>query len=157
MWSFAIYTDLALAVTTLTTPSIELSCEEGACFLGGLLSWDTAVLLYITGKCYFYHKSASASGSTSSLNAVPASPVGISVVTQTNAAICLFLHPQVALWHCSPLTCLLICAKSSCAVLPPKAHPPYQQGEHFLPSASPQLSFGYFGKEISTAKSCFAL
>lgn len=81
------------------------------------MSWDTAVLMYITGKCYFYHKSASASGNTSYLNAVPASPVGISVVTQTNAAICLFLHPQVALWHCSPLTCLLRCAKSTCAVL----------------------------------------
>lgn len=73
LWSFAIYADLALAVTTLTTPSIELSCEEGTCFLGGLLSLDTAMLMYITGKCYFYRKSASASGNTSYLNAVPAS------------------------------------------------------------------------------------
>jgi len=37
------------------------------------LSLDTAVLIYITGKCYFYCKSASASGNTSYFSTVSAS------------------------------------------------------------------------------------
>lgn len=107
-------------------------------------------------KCYFYHNSASASGITSYLNTVPASPVGISVVTQTNAAICLFLHPQVALWHCSPLTCLLMYAKSSCAVLLEHILHMDKVSISCLPHL-PGLALGYFRKEIFTPNSCFAL
>lgn len=120
------------------------------------MSLDTAVLMYITGKCYFYHKSASASGNTSYLNAVPASLVGISVVTQTNAAIYLFLHPQVALWHCSPHTFLLICARSSYALLLEYILHIDKVSISCL-SHLPSLALGCFRKEVFTPESCFAL
>lgn len=128
--------------------------------LGGLLSLDTAVLIYITGSAIFTTSLLQplAIPAISAQFLPPAPPVGISVVTQPNAAICLFLPPQIALWHCSPLSRSLICAKSSCAVLLDRILRINKVSISCLPHI-PSLAFGYFRKDLSlfTPKSCFAV
>lgn len=50
--------------------------------------------------------------------------------------------PGYSLALLTPNLLAQMCQEQLCC--PPRAYPPYRQGEHFLPSASAQLSFGLF-------------